>query len=47
MVLIPSLFGVAGDDQSNYSINIPASSGWQLYQVNLSNLDHILVMLKL
>ncbi|HPT08475.1 MAG TPA: hypothetical protein PLE28_02150, partial [bacterium] len=35
-----SLFGVAGDDQSNYSINIPASSGWQLYQVNLSNLDH-------
>ncbi|HOZ53289.1 MAG TPA: hypothetical protein PK142_01265, partial [bacterium] len=36
----PALFGVSGLENQNYSINLPSSNEWKLYQVNLENLNH-------
>jgi hypothetical protein len=38
----PALFGVSGleNKELEYSINLPSSNDWKLYQVNLENLDH-------
>jgi len=38
----PALFGVSGleNQEQDYSINLPSSNDWKLYQVNLENLNH-------
>ncbi|MDD2288512.1 MAG: hypothetical protein PHY55_06710, partial [Bacteroidales bacterium] len=38
----PALFGVSGleNQELEYSINLPSSNDWKLYQVNLENLGH-------
>ncbi len=35
-----ALFGVSGNPDASYSLNLSSSNDWKLYQVNLENLDH-------